>query len=126
MSNAEDFAQHVARVRARFASTLNDKIAASFAELAPMAGGGDDDATAAVITAHRRLHEMYGVASTLGFVETGKAAGLARSTIREAAKAKRPPTPDEIAALKIELERLREAGAAELQELSIGGKLDAS
>ena len=125
MTNADDFAEHVARVRTRFASTLNDKIAASFAALAAMAGGGDA-ATEAVITTHRRLHEMYGVASTLGFVETGKAAGLARSTIREAAKAKRPPTPAETAALKTELESLREAGAAELQELSIGGKLDAS
>ncbi len=119
MSNADEFAQHVARVRARFASTLNDKIAASFAELAPMAGGGDD-ATAAAVTAHRRFHEMYGVAPTLGFVETGKVADLARGIIREAARAKRPPTPDEIAALKAELERLRDAGVAELRDYSNG------
>jgi len=119
MTNGDDFHAHVARVRARFASTLNDKIAASIAALDEMTAGGDP-AAEACITTHRRLHEMFGIAPTLGFAETGKFAGSARTTIREASKAKRAPMPAEIAALKHELERLREAGAAELQEFSNG------
>jgi hypothetical protein len=120
MTNADDFHEHVARVRTRFASTLNDKVAASFAALDEMAGGGDRAAEACIAT-HRRLHEMYGVAPTLGFAETGKLAGSALSTIREAAKGKRPPMQGEIVALKHELEGLRDASTAELQKFSIGG-----
>ena len=66
MSNADDFAERVAAVRNRFASTLTRKIADSFAALEPMAGGGEQATEAGIVT-HRRLHEMYGVASTLGF-----------------------------------------------------------
>jgi hypothetical protein len=125
MTTADEFAEHVARVRARFASTLNDKIAASFAELARMAGGGAQTAETVIVT-HRRLHDIYGIAPTLGFAETGKAAGVARAAVREAAKSKRPPTPEEIAALKSALEQLRTAAAADLENFSTGGKLNAS
>jgi hypothetical protein len=114
MITADDFAEHVARVRERFASRLNNKIADSFTALEKMVAGGGD-AIETVIVAHRRLHEMYGIAPTLGFEATGKAAGGARTAIREAARAKRAPTPAEIAALKTELEKLREAAAADLR-----------
>jgi len=125
MMTADDFAEHVARVRERFASRLNDKIAASFAALEKMsAGGGDSIET--VIAAHRRLHEMYGIAPTLGFDATGKTAGGARTVIREAAKAKRAPTPAEIAAFRTELEKLRDAAAADLRNFSTGKMSDAS
>jgi len=119
MMTADDFAERVGRVRERFASTLNDKIADSFAALETMSAGGGD-AIETVIVAHRRLHEMYGIAPTLGFEATGKAAGGARTAIREAAKVKRAPTPVEIAALKTELEKLREAAAADLRNFSMG------
>jgi hypothetical protein len=125
MMTADDFTEHVARVRERFASTLDDKIAASFAALEKMSGGGGDTIEI-VIAAHRRLHEMYGIAPTLGFAATGKAAGGALTAIREAAKAKRAPTPAEIAAFKSELDRLREAAAADLRNFSTGGMSDAS
>lgn len=124
MTTADDFAEHVARVRARFASTLNDKIALSFAELEQMAGGGAQAAETVIVT-HRRLHEICGIAPTLGFAETGKAAGVARTAVREAAKSKRPPTPEEIAALRSALEQMREAAAADLKDFSDGGKPNA-
>jgi hypothetical protein len=117
MTNADDFTAHVARVRERFASTLNDKIADSFAALEKMSAGGSDTIEV-VIIAHRRMHEMYGIAPTLGFNATGKAAGGARAAIREAAKVKRAPTPVEVATLKIELEKLREAANADLRNFS--------
>jgi len=125
MMTTDDFAEHVARVRERFASRLNDKIAASFAALGKMSAGGND-AIETVIAAHRLLHEMYGIAPTLGFNATGKAAGGARTAIREAARAKRAPTPAEIAAFKTELEKLREAAAADLRDFSTGKMSDAS
>lgn len=121
MMTADDFTVHVARIRARFASTLIDKIDDSFAALEKMSTGGDDTVETVIVT-HRRMHEMYGVAPTLGFDATGKAAGAARTAIREAAKAKRPPTAVEISTLKTELEHLRDAAAADLQRLSIGGR----
>jgi hypothetical protein len=124
MMTADDFTEHVARVRARFASKLNEKIADSFAALEKMSAG-DADAIESVITVHRRLHEMYGIAPTLGFDATGKAAGGARSAIRDAAKAKRRATPEEIAVFRSELESLRQAAASDLRELSSGRPSDA-
>jgi hypothetical protein len=119
MMTSDDFTEHVARVRERFASTLNDKVADSFAALEKMSAGGDETIEI-VIVAHRRMHEMYGIAPTLGFEATGKAAGTARTAIREAAKVKRALTPAEIAALKTALKELREAAAADLRNFSIG------
>ena len=119
MMTADVFAEHVARVRERFASTLNDKVAYSFAALEKISAGGGETVEI-VIAAHRRLHEMYGIAPTLGFEATGKAAGTARTAIKEAAKGKRAPTRAEIAALKTALEQLREAAAADLQSFSMG------
>lgn len=119
MTTADDFTLHVARIRDRFASALDGKIADSFAALEKMSGGSADTVETVIVT-HRLMHEMYGVAPTLGFEATGNAAGAARAAIREAAKAKRPATAAEIAILKAELERLREAAAADLRRL--GGK----
>jgi len=119
MMTKDDFADQVARVRARFASTLNSKVADSFADLEKMASGGLQSIEIAIV-AHRRLHEMYGIAPTLGFASTGKAAGVARTTIGEAAKSKRAPTAAEIAALKTELESLRAGVAADLEDYAKG------
>jgi hypothetical protein len=124
MMAADEFAVRVARVRDRFASNLNGKIANGFAALDTMARG-DGDAVDAAITTHRMLHEMCGVAPTLGFDATGKAARSACYAIREAANAKRAATPDEIAILKSEIKRLQEAATADLQTYSKGENTDA-
>jgi hypothetical protein len=124
MMIADEFAVRVARIRDRFASALNAKIADSFAALEKMSTG-DAEAAEIVVTLHRRLHEMYGVAPTLGFEATGSAAGSARAALRKAVKEKRTATPAEIAILKIELEHLREAATADLRKLSVGEKPDA-
>jgi hypothetical protein len=120
MTTADDFTEQVARVRARFASALADKIADSFAALEKMSGGGAETVEI-VILAHRRLHEISGIAPTLGFAAIGKAAGLAGTGIREAAKVKRALTPAEFTALKSELEALRMAAAGDLQTYSNRG-----
>ena len=116
MTGMDEFAEQLARVRARFAAALDGKIGDSFAALEKISGGSD--ATEIVITAHRRLHEMCGIAATLDFAATGKAAGSAETVMCAAAKAKRALTPAEMAALKSELEALRRAAAGDLQTYS--------
>jgi HPt (histidine-containing phosphotransfer) domain-containing protein len=109
----DDLTEQLARVRARFAAGLDGKIGDSFAALEKMSAGGDT--TEIVVTAHRRLHELCGIAPTLGFMATGKAARSAESVMREAASAKRALMPAEMTALRSELEALRVAAAGELQ-----------
>ena len=65
---------------------------------------------------------MYGIAPTLGFAATGKAAGAARSAIGEAAKLKRAPTLAELATFRAELECLRADAAGELKTFSNSAK----
>ena len=103
----------------RFAGALDGKIGASFAALEQISGGGET--IEIVVTAHRWLHEMCGIAPTLGFAATGKAARSAETVMREAARSKRALTPTEISALKSELEALRSAAAGELKTYSNRG-----
>ena len=116
MTPEDDFAERLARVRARFAAALDGKIGDSFAALETMSGGGET--IEIVISAHRRLHEMCGVAATLDFATTGKAAASAESVMCAAAKAKRALMPAEMVALKSELEALPRAAAGDLQAYS--------
>lgn len=113
MISVDVFTEQLAGVRARFASALDGKIADSFAALETISNGGDR--IEVVVTTHRRLHEICGIAPTLGFTATGKAARLAETAMREAARSRRALTPAEIAAVKSELEGLRSAAAADMQ-----------
>jgi len=113
----DELRERLTHLRARFAAGLDGKIGESFAALEKISGGGE--AVEIVIVAHRRLHEMCGIAPTLGFAATGKAARSAESVLRAAAQCKRALTPAEIGALKCELEALRRAAAGELQAYSI-------
>lgn len=115
MTLEDEFAERLARVRARFAAALDGKIGDSFAALETIAGC---ETIEIVIAAHRRLHEMCGIAATLDFAATGKAAGSAESVMCAAAKAKRALTPAEMATLKSELEALRRAAAGDLAAYS--------
>lgn len=116
MTGIDELAEQLERVRARFAAALDGKIGDSFAALEKISGGGET--AEIVITAHRRLHEMCGLAPTLGFAATGKAARSAETVMREAARCKRALTPAEISTLKTELEALRSAAAGELKSYS--------
>jgi hypothetical protein len=118
---SDQFTQRVARVRARFATALPGKIADSFAALHQLSNAAPDGIDT-VIAAHRRLHEICGIAPTLGFSETGKAARGACTAIGQAAKLKRAATASEIDALKAELDRLRTAAEGELQDLAPGDR----
>ena len=110
----DEFAERLARIRERFATTLNSKVDDSFACLPRMA---DKDAAAVetIIVVHRQLHEMCGIAPSIGFAATGKAARAAESVLREPAQTKRALTDEEIAALTAELNGLRSAAKSDLQ-----------
>lgn len=116
MTPEDDLKERLAAVRARFAAALDGKIGDSFEALEKIAAGGET--VDIVIAAHRRLHEMCGIAPTLGFAATGKAARSAETVMREAAHAKRTLTPAEISALAGELAALRTAAATELRKFS--------
>src|ERR1700677_3618195 len=68
-----EFTKRIAKIRARFASKLVEKIQATDAALTHLAGDGND-AVEAVATTYRRFHDMYGISATVGFQETGLAA----------------------------------------------------
>ena len=110
----EEFNERIARVRQRYAGTLRGKIDDNFAAL-PELSGKDAGAIDAIVAVHRRLHEMCGIAPSVGFAATGAAARAAETVLREPADAKRPMTADEIAALESALELLRATALADLR-----------
>ncbi len=110
----EEFAERLARVRQRFATALPGRIDDSFAALPRLSAEQPDDIETLVVT-HRRLHEMCGIAPTIGFPETGKAARAAETVLREPALSKRPLTGGEVSALRAELEGLRAVAQSELR-----------
>ena len=66
----DELSERLAHVRARFASALDGKIADGFAALEQMSGDGET--AEIVVAAHRRLHELCGIAPTLGFMAPAK------------------------------------------------------
>ena len=116
----DEFAERVARIRERFAAALPKKVDDSFLALDHLSDAGDE-AIADVIVTHRRLHEMCGIAPTIGFDATGKAARAAETVLREPAKSKRALTAAEVTALKTQLDGLRSAAQSDLQSMTSRG-----
>jgi hypothetical protein len=69
---ADAFTDRLARVRQRFASTIESKIEDTYEALPSLMGGAA--AAAAVADTYRRIHGICGVADTVGFIGTGRAA----------------------------------------------------
>jgi len=113
MTTADDFAGHLARVRDRFAARLPARIDESEKAIDPEAA----DPIEAVIVAHRRLHEMCGVAPTLGFAETGTAARAAETVVRVPAKEHRLLTESERTVFVEKIATLRQIASRELQQV---------
>jgi chemotaxis protein histidine kinase CheA len=116
----DEFAERVARIRQRFAAALPKKIDDSFLALDHLSDGSDGAVDDIVVT-HRRLHEMCGIASSIGFEATGKAARAAESVLCEPAKSKRALTAAEVEALKHDLDALRNAAQSDLQSMTSQG-----
>lgn len=109
-----EFTERLAQIRQRFATTLRGKIDDNFSAL-PKLSDKDADAIETIVVVHRKLHKMCGIAPSIGFSATGKAARAAESVLREPAHAKRPLTTEEVVALIDEFSCLRDAAQFDLQ-----------
>jgi hypothetical protein len=109
MRGNEEFDERLERVRRRFTAALDSRIAAAFDAAQRLSAADDTDAIGIVVATHRLLHDMCGIAPTLGFAAIGKAARGAQEVLRAAAKERRALTPLELAAFTNALEKLRAA-----------------
>jgi hypothetical protein len=111
---ADEFNERLAHIRRRFAAALPGKIEGIFVTLIDLSKM-DDSTIDTVVVTHCRLHEMCGIAPSIGFSATGKAARLAETVLRDAAKLKRSLRAEEVTALTTELNALRVAAQSDLQ-----------
>lgn len=110
----DEFTERLARIRERFAASLPRKINDAFNARTVMSASSAN-AIETVVVVHRTLHEMCGIAPTVGFPATGKAARAVETVLREPAKTKRPLRTDEVAMFVAEIGELRSAAQSELQ-----------
>ena len=114
--NADPFTDRLARVRDRFAVSLEAKIDNTCAAIPQLSAlGPAAAATNAVAEAYRCVHGMVGVGPTVGFPETGRAAHDVEDVLRSPYREGRGLATAEIAQLTKTLQALREAAARELQ-----------
>lgn len=106
-----EFNDRLAQLRRRFAAALPQRIDDSVSALPRLISA---DAIDTLVIVHRKLHEMCGIAPTIGFPVVGKAARAAETVLREPADNKRPLTTDESCKLRGKLQWLRAAAQMEL------------
>jgi chemotaxis protein histidine kinase CheA len=112
--HADEFEARLAKVRHRFSGTLESKINDTITAF-PNLSIGAPDATAAVDEVYRRIHSICGVASTVGFPGSGKAAREAEVVLLAPMRDKRGLTPAESTIFKTTLDALWKASQSELQ-----------
>ena len=112
----DQFDERLAQIRLRFASQLEGKIAAVENAAAQFSSYGASRIEL-LETAHRTVHELCGVAPTLGFVATGRAARSVEQVLLQPLRARRKLTIGEAADLRCGLDELRAAAGGELPEL---------
>jgi hypothetical protein len=112
--HADQFETRLAKVRHRFATTLESKIedaVVSANHLSP----SNDGVIKHISESYRRLHGICGIGPTVGFAATGEAARAAEVALMLAYRESRGLTESEVLSLKKALERLRVAAASELR-----------
>lgn len=108
------FEERLAKIRARFVSTLAAKIDESDTSASQMSG--EDDAAAEVVAeTYRRLHGIAGTGPTVGFSATGNAARQAEAVLIEANRERRGLNPSELMNFESALRALRDVAASELR-----------
>jgi chemotaxis protein histidine kinase CheA len=110
---ADQFTERLAKVRHRFASTLEGKIKDTYGAL-PHLTGNDARVVDAVGEAYRRIHSIAGIGKTVGFAATGRAARDVENVLLPAHSTGRGLKADEVASLKRQLQLLRDAARREL------------
>jgi hypothetical protein len=113
---ADQFENRLARVRHRFAVTLESKIEDTVISANQMSGGGNGMAKH-ISDSYRSLHNICGIGPTVGFSATGAAARVAEVTLMQAHHESRGLTDKEVTSLKKALESLRVAAASELRSM---------
>ena len=108
-----DFGERIAKIRARFAAKLADKIQDTDAALPHLTGDGSD-VVDAVATAYRRFHDICGVGATIGFEATGQAARTIDAILIGPFREQRALSGDELVKLTEGLETLRIAARTEM------------
>ena len=112
--HADHFETRLARVRHRFATTLESKITDAVVSADHMTH--DDSGVIKYISdSYRHLHSICGIGPTVGFTATGAAARAAEAALMQALREKRGLTEREVISLKKALENLRAAASSELR-----------
>lgn len=114
--HVDQFEARLAQVRHRFAGSLQSKIDDAVGAFSTLSESSPD-APANVDQTYRRVHSICGVAPTVGFAATGKAARAAEVALLEPMRNKRGLTPGESEILKKALDELRKAAQQELQTM---------
>jgi chemotaxis protein histidine kinase CheA len=112
----DQFEERLAKVRLRFASTLQAKIT-DINEALPHLLRQEAPAMQKLADVYRQVHELCGIAPTLGFVATGKAARNAEVILLLPFRSKRGLTADEGENVQKALEALGAAAQSELQSI---------
>ncbi|MDB5600158.1 MAG: hypothetical protein JWN71_2202 [Xanthobacteraceae bacterium] len=117
MSESE-FAERIAKVRARFVAKFADKLQETDAALPHLAGDGADAANAVEAT-YRRFHDMCGIGPTIGFDATGQAAKVLDAILIVPFRGRRGLSSDELARFLEGLESLRAVGRTEMKSMTV-------
>jgi hypothetical protein len=112
----DEYETRLAKVRHRFASTLESKLKDSLNGLPDFVGNGSN-ANGKIESTYRRFHEIYAVAPTVGFPHTGQAAHEAELVLLRACAEHRSLTKEEAATLRSAFDGLWAAAQSELQSM---------
>lgn len=108
------FAERIAKIRARFASKLAEKIQETTAALPHLTDEGSEVVEAVAVT-YRRFHELCGIGATIGFEATGQKARALDAILIGPFREHRSLSRDELTKLMAGLEALQEAARTEMQ-----------
>lgn len=110
------FEARIEAVRKRFAAKFADRMQQTIAALPRMTGDGAVPADI-VANAYHWLHEISGIAATIGFESTGQSARSCDNLLIGPYRAQRGLSAAELAQLTDRLDSLRRAAQAEIQIL---------
>ena len=113
-ANERQFEARIDVARKRFAARFAARMQETAAELSRMTGDGAASADI-VANAYRRLHEICGIASAIGFEATGRSARSCDTLLAGPYRAQRGLSAAELAQLTELLDSLRLAAQAEMQ-----------
>jgi hypothetical protein len=114
--HVDQFELRLAKVRHRFAVSLESKIKRAAVSIHSISSS-DDDVVNQISHYYRDLHGMCGIGPTVGFTATGEAARAAELVLTEALREKRGLNEKETLRLKGAIEQLQRAAESELRSM---------